>query len=513
MKLSPLALLFFIITSTVTSAQITNVTRAINSKYDEQNPVLMPGETHLFYTIANHPENIGGTKDKGDIWYSIWQDSVWSMPIHAGNVINNTLWNGVLAFTLDGNNMLLHNRYSNGRQGISMAKRKGKGWQKPQDMEIPYFMNKSKFQSGSLSPDGSVILLAIESYGTIGAEDIYACFKKGKEWTEPKNLGVMVNTKFQEMTPIIADDNKTLFFASNGHGGEGSMDILKTVRLDDSWMNWETPETVSEVNTFGRELSFSFDPIKKVARYVTTQDSDGYGDIRYFEFKETLSDSAIVVERVEAIPSVIKLDTTKFIVQGLVKDKGSLNPIGASITASRPGKGNNQPDNVVTTNGQFRMALDSAGTYQIKVASAGYLLHLVEIVLDSSQNKYEIEVLLSAIVLGEAVTLEHVLFERASTKLIESSYQDLNEVVEMMKDSPTMEIELSGHTDNQGSSKLNLQLSKDRVEVVKKYITSNGIQSKRIEGKGYGGTRPIASNKNPELRKFNRRVEFTVIKE
>lgn len=513
MKLSPLAFLCFIIISITTSAQITKVTRAINSNYDEQNPVLMPGETHLFYTIANHPDNIGGIKDKGDIWYSIWQDSVWSMPIHAGNVINNTLWNGVLAFTPDDNKMLLHHKYSNGRQGISIAKRRGKGWQKPQDMEIPYFMNRSKFQSGSLSPDGRVILLAIESYGTIGAEDIYACFKKGDKWTEPKNLGAIVNTKFQEMTPIIADDNKTMFFASNGHGGEGSMDIFKTVRLDDSWMNWKTPENVSEVNTSGRELSFSFDPIKKVARYITTQDSDGYGDIRYYEFKETLSDSAIVVERVEAIPSVIKFDTTKFIVQGWVKDKRSLNPIGASITASQPGNGNNQPDNVGTTNGQFSMALDSAGTYQIKVASDGYLPHLIEIVLDSSQNKYEIEALLSAIVLGEAITLEHVLFERASTNLIETSYQDLNDVIEMMKDNPAMEIELSGHTDNQGSSKLNLQLSKDRVEVVKKYITSKGIPSKRIEGKGYGGTRPIASNKNPESRKFNRRVEFTVVRE
>ena len=505
--------IFLLCFGSVVYAQHLDITKSINSGYDEQNPVLMPGGTHLFYTIANHPDNVGGVKDKGDIWYSVWQDSIWSLPIHGGKVINNSQWNGVLDFNSDANNMLLHHLYGNGKQGVSVCSRKGNGWSDPEDAKIPYFMNKSKFQSGSLSPDGNVLFLALESYGTIGAEDIYICFRNGAGWTEPKNLGAPINSGFQEMTPIISEDNKTLFFSSNGFGGAGSMDVFKVTRLDDSWMNWSTPENISEVNTSGREQSFTFDPSTKLARYITTQDSDGYGDIRYYQFKDAITDSAIVIVEVDSLIDAQPLKVISYSIEGTVTDKKSRTLISASITISRGNEEQGVLQEMEAINGQFVVALDSAGEYHVKVAAPGYLPHLSAVTLDSLHiNAFLIEEL-NSVSVGESVTLENVLFEQASTELIESSYEDLDNVVELMKDNPTMEIELSGHTDNQGSSKLNLQLSKDRVEVVKKYLIVKGIDAKRIEGTGYGSTRPIASNKNTETRKLNRRVEFVVVKE
>jgi len=122
------------------------------------------------------------------------------------------------------------------------------------------------------------------------------------------------------------------------------------------------------------------------------------------------------------------------------------------------------------------------------------------------------EYLLTPLEVGTTITLNKVYFERSTAQLLDDSFSELNRVAEMMSENPGVKIELSGHTDNQGSSKLNLQLSQERVDIVKQYLTEHGIDGSRIRGKGYGGTKPVASNASEETRKLNRRVEFTILK-
>jgi outer membrane protein OmpA-like peptidoglycan-associated protein len=105
-----------------------------------------------------------------------------------------------------------------------------------------------------------------------------------------------------------------------------------------------------------------------------------------------------------------------------------------------------------------------------------------------------------------------VYFERGKAVLLENSYTELDRVAEVLIENPKIKIELSGHTDNQGSAKLNLELSKERVAVVENYLVAKGVDKSRIKGKGYGGTKPIASNASEETRKLNRRVEFKITK-
>ncbi|MEP2508615.1 MAG: OmpA family protein, partial [Reichenbachiella sp.] len=119
---------------------------------------------------------------------------------------------------------------------------------------------------------------------------------------------------------------------------------------------------------------------------------------------------------------------------------------------------------------------------------------------------------LEPVIEGNTVTLDHVLFEQGQAVLIEGSQKELDLVVEMMKYNPDVSIFLAGHTDNQGKASLNVSLSEDRVQTVTQYLISHGVSKKRISGKGFGGTKPIASNASAETRKLNRRVEFTVHK-
>lgn len=93
-----------------------------------------------------------------------------------------------------------------------------------------------------------------------------------------------------------------------------------------------------------------------------------------------------------------------------------------------------------------------------------------------------------------------------------NSYAELDGVVTFLKENQKVKIELQGHTDNQGDAQKNMELSQQRVDRIKAYLVLKGIKPNRISGKGFGGTRPIAANKDEESRRLNRRVEFVIVK-
>ena len=113
---------------------------------------------------------------------------------------------------------------------------------------------------------------------------------------------------------------------------------------------------------------------------------------------------------------------------------------------------------------------------------------------------------------GQKMTLNSVFFEQSKAVIIDTSFPELDRIVKAMKENPTMEIMLEGHTDNQGDWNANLLLSKERVEQVQKYLASKGVTMKRIQVQGFGSTRPVASNNSEEKRRLNRRVEVTIVK-
>ncbi|MFC6192183.1 OmpA family protein [Dyadobacter subterraneus] len=114
--------------------------------------------------------------------------------------------------------------------------------------------------------------------------------------------------------------------------------------------------------------------------------------------------------------------------------------------------------------------------------------------------------------LGETMTLA-LQFEQSKAVILPSSQPELDRILNYLKQFPTLEIELSGHTDNQGDAIKNYKLSEERVKTVKKYLTERGITSGRITGKGHGSKMPVALNDSEENRKLNRRVEMKVIHE
>jgi OOP family OmpA-OmpF porin len=161
--------------------------------------------------------------------------------------------------------------------------------------------------------------------------------------------------------------------------------------------------------------------------------------------------------------------------------------------------------------GKTEVELDK-GAYLVNIKASGYAETNEEIDIAVSSGVVNKEIQLIPIQIGESVKLENVHFKQGVPELLPEAYPVLNNLVKMLNDNKSMEIELSGHTDNQGDPKLNLKLSEDRVKLIENYLISKGISSKRVTGKGYGGTQPIAPNDKEETRKLNRRVDFKVVK-
>lgn len=509
---------------------------AVNSAYDEQNPVLSADGSTLFFTIGNHPDNIGGQKDPGDIWFSRREGSGWSVPVHAGALINDRAYNAVAGFSPDGSQMFLLAHYGPSSapaktQGIAVSKNTGSGWSRPHNISIPYLLNKSGILSGTLSADQSVFVFSAEGYGSFGVEDIYVSLNTDGKWSEPRNLGSLVNTQFQELSPSISDDKTTLYFSSNGRKGYGSFDVYSCTRLDESWINWSAPENMGpRINTEGRELFYRYFPTAGFALFTTTKSSDGYGDIRLNAPENILPvpDSAVYASAQKKDGAVAVADpmlrtevtTDKVIIDespaargvkiyGRITNAKTGEPIAARLSFEAPDLA---PVATTADADGYTIAVSSL-PYTIRIEANGYISSLEKLDVNvPDMRSVEMNFSLQPVEIGTTVNLKNVLFAQAKTDILPESYPELDLVVNFLKENPSVKIELLGHTDGRGVHADNVRLSQQRVNKVKAYLVSRGIDGRRISGKGFGGSKPIASNDTEESRRMNRRVEFVIKK-
>ena len=505
---------------------VSNVFEKLNSAYDEMNPVVSPDGRTLFVTIANHPLNVDGKKDQGDIWIaSLGEDSQWLPPVHGGSLLNDSRFNAVAGVSADGTQLFLLGHYANDgairTQGIAVSNRSGSGWSKPENISIPYFQNKASSLTGHVTADRAAFVFSAETYGTRGVEDIYVSLRTPDgRWSEPRNLGDVINTQFQELTPSLSVDGKTLYFSSNGRKGYGSFDIYSSVRLDDTWTNWSTPVNMGQAyNSEGREMFFRANELVGFNVYTSTKNSDGYGDVRITimdePYRREVTDSVILSQlpvRPDSGTRVVELDREPSAeknvrVHGRITNSKTGETIAAVVYFAAPAR------NVSTqaTGDGYAITIPSTDDYTVRIEAKGYVSAMEKLDIHTYEmNDLEMNFRLQPVEVGTTVNMKDVLFEQGKTVLLAQSYPELDLVVSFLKANSSVRIELAGHTDNRGIPGQNVKLSQARVEKVKEYLVSKGIEGRRISGKGYGGAKPIASNDDEETRKLNRRVEFII---
>ncbi len=221
----------------------------INSPFAELKPAAAPNGTRLYFSRSLHPSNTSGETDQEDIWYAEFErtTNTWSEPIRMPGFLNNDGPNFITNVSKTGDTIILGNQYGKKgkmRAGLSYSVNVNGQWSVPTSIHIQNDYNMSDHASAFVALKSGVILSAIERAETFGERDLYVSFWNGVKATEPINMGNVINTQFEESSPYLAADNKTLYFASKGHNGFGGYDIYMSKRLDDSWTNWSKPENL-----------------------------------------------------------------------------------------------------------------------------------------------------------------------------------------------------------------------------------------------------------------------------
>ncbi len=483
-----------------------NLGTGVNSKFTELRPVIAPNGKTLYFSRQYHPHNLGGKNDGQDIWVSEnTGNQTWGLAKNMGGPLNNKDNTGVCSVTPDNNTLLLINTYnpdgSMQPEGASISYRTKEGWSFPTKLIIQDYYNQSKeVVDYFLANNSKVLLMSVKRKDSHGDQDLYVSFlQKFGVWSKPLNLGPVVNTAKGDFAPFLASDNKTLYFASEGHGGYGKADVFYTKRLDDTWKNWSKPLNLGPpINSKDFDAYYTMSAAADYAYFVSSRDgTEGSRDI----FRIALQESS----RPEAV----------MFVSGRVIDVKTKMPMQARISYQNLNDGTEVGTALSDpVNGHYSIVLPKGVTYSFSAEAVGFIGVNENIEVSDTIGYSEInrDLMMVPIEVGQKVQLNNIFFAQSEYYLRNTSFAELDRLVKLLKDNPGVEILVEGHTDNQGNASLNLQLSIDRVNEVKKYLVSKGIDRGRIETKGWGGQKPLASNAREESRKLNRRVEFTIMK-
>ena len=494
-----------------TILKIENLGININSDLPELRPTISADGNTLFFICENHPVNTkyNSVPNSQDIWYSRRDSSgKWSEARHLAYPLNTSQYNAVYWMSPDNNRILIRGAFLNGAfngKGVSMCSLKSNGrWSEPNALMIK---NYSKYDRGrqsgaTMAHDGKTLLLYMTPEPGGENNDLFVCFLTADgSWTEPKNLGKTINSPVtDEMTPYVAADGVTLYFSSDRPGGLGDNDIWMTKRLDKTWQKWSEPVNLgSPINTENWDAFFTLDAGGEYAYLTTNLNTYGESDIVRVK----------LLEREKPNPVLM--------VSGNVYNQKTKEPITASLVYET------LPDGVEAGNavsnasdGSFKIVLPYDKNYLIRAIADKFFAVSENLNLDSlvkaGYKEIHKDLYLVPIEIGQVVRLNNVFFDFDKADLRSESFVELDRVVKLLEENPSIEIEMSAHTDSRGSDEYNFKLSDNRARSVMEYILSKGIAPGRITSQGYGETKPVVDNDTDENRQLNRRVEFKILK-
>jgi alpha-tubulin suppressor-like RCC1 family protein/outer membrane protein OmpA-like peptidoglycan-associated protein len=495
---------------------IKNMGSSINSDASEFLPLLTFDGKKMYFT---------GLKRKGgegweDIFVSEFSDGNWSEAMGLGSdMFNSVSSKAAIGISADGNRLFLFGNFKPnlGRGDICYSDQTYYGWSPIQHFPEP--VNSQYFDCDAFNTsDGMAMLFVSERPGGIGDyhekdeyfnghsgnSDIYVCTKTDSGWSDPINLGIMINTPYDERTPFLHPDGKTLYFSSDGHYGLGSHDVFKTVRLNDTlWTEWSEPINLGKgINSTGSDWGYRISTDGTLAYFSASERSDGFGkgDI----YSVTLPEMA----RPEAVVTI----------SGKVTDEKWV-PLETAIkwdnltTQQNVGELKSNPEN-----GNYFIVLPLGKKYGYFAEKEGYYSASknIDLTNDSTSKNLTENIILYSIekmkTNPEAIVINNIFFDFNKFELKPESFPELNRLTNVLISNPGTKVEIDGYTDNVGTVEYNNTLSLNRAKAVVGYLISKGCKPTNLVAKGNGQSNPIADNSSEEGKAKNRRVEFKFLK-
>ncbi|MEE0996712.1 MAG: OmpA family protein [Paludibacteraceae bacterium] len=487
-----------------------NMGKNINTEFDDYWPSITADESWFSTTVKCgqlEGQSSFGKSVQEDIFISKkGADGEWTPIRNIGNSINSLNNEGAQSLSLDGRYMFFVacNR-STGLGGcdIYYSVRMGDKWSPAINPGEP--LNSRQWDTyPSLSPTGDELYFASTRPGGSGKSDIWkvkvTIRKDGMlVFSDPVNLGSVINTKDDEFSPFIHADNRTLYFSSRGRKGLGDYDVFVSYK-DDEKKSWTEPKNLGyPLNSCREEIGFVVNAEGDKAYFSSDgQERNGRGREIY---EVTLAGDGVKPKK--------KMKYAK----GKIIDAETKKPMQAQIEVFSV-KSNELVFKSVSdkSTGEFVACVPENEDFGVNVNEKGYMF-VSEYFKENDPFKFDEKkgMSMEKIEVGKKMTLKNIFFDFDKYSLKRASYIELNHLIRFMKENPTVRIRLCGHTDGKGDHDYNVKLSENRAKAAYDYLVSKRIPKNRLEYKGFGPDQPIDTNATDKGRANNRRTEILII--
>lgn len=484
---------------------LTSMGGHINTEHPEYAPFTHASNEVLLFSSRREIKDLSdpfGRKNE-DLYlsyrgYAFGDSAVWDTAQKLPGTIN-TLYNEGSASLSPGGNMLFFTRCGDvpggfGDCDIYLSYKSPKGhWSKPrnlgEDVNSEYWDSQP-----NLSSDGQTLYFTSNRKGGFGGTDLYASSYNSSDdsWGPAYNLGPMINTHQDEVTPFFHKINETLYFSSNGQlKNFGAFDIYKSRYLQNTW---DEPKNLGPlVNTYGNEYYFSIDGAGETIFYSRSEGKEEdmiKQDFDLYSFPMPM----------EARPDAI---TT---LKGYLVDEKTGNPLIGTVMLIDLDRQIEIAPKKINENGYFEFDLVKDNRYRMYIVGENFLTVKQEINVATDTT---FDIFVQSIRQDKPLVFESLQFNSNSYKFRSSVRPQLDYLVEFLTNYPMFILQVEGHTDSDGDADDNEILSEKRARYIADYIVSaGGFLPRRLKAKGYGETRPIVPNDSEDNKKRNRRVEF-----
>lgn len=405
---------------------------------------------------------------------------------------------GAITVSQDGEWLLFAGDFSGRGMGwydIYLSQYTPQGWSDPENLGAA--INTEFWESSpAISPDKRVLYFSSNRPGGYGGRDLYMSIRQPNgKWGQATNMGPSINSSGDELAPFIHADNQTLFYTSDGLPGYGNSDLF-VLRKNEKG-EWGLPENLGyPINTIENEGSLAVSADGLTAYYASDRsDSRGNLDLYSFQLRPNIRPNRTLFVK----GKVVDVKTKKGLPSTVELTDNNSNLVLMKV----------QTDEL----GDYFITLPTGKDYTFTVNRKGYLFYSQVYALGQKQadSVYKKDIELQPVQLNASFVFNNILFATNSYELPTNGLVELNQLVQVLQDNPSLKVEISGHTDNRGNPKDNQTLSTNRAKAIVDYLISKNIEATRLTYKGYGDSQPIADNNTEVGRAKNRRTSFTVI--
>jgi len=482
----------------------------INSKFSDYGTFVY--DNKVYFASARDTGNFAQRKHSwtGEYFTNIYVSDVDSMKVKKFKSLNSRFHEATPVFTKDGKTAYFtRNNYVDGKKGkdenkttlVKLYKATFEDNKWSNIMALPFTSDNYSTAHPALSPDEKTLYFSSDMPGTSGQSDIYKVSINDSNYGTPVNLGPTINTEGKETFPYVTNENE-IYFSSDGRPGLGGLDVF-VGKLEDDGSIRTIQNIGADVNSPKDDFAYMIDPVSRKG-YFSSNKKGGQGSDDIYKFLET--------RRLQCIQEL----------NGIITDAetGIILP-GAKVTLY---EGEEIKNTIIADAAAFYIfPVECGKTYNVRAEKVNYSTKEVTITISKLTGKTSLPIALDKSIckvtigddLGKCFGIKMIYFDLDKSNIRTEAALDLEKILDVLNNNPTMKLDIRSHTDSRQTHKYNKALSERRAKSTIDWLVQNGITEDRLTGKGFGETQLVNRCSDnvkctEEEHQMNRRSEFII---